>query len=295
MPESEYRLLIHEPGPHSDPVPMIVTRSRERTLSKSFGRHTWELVMGLLPSLLLVTFFGGWLAIHQPPKSYATALSATPELAMRPQLIESLEETTAALINQADEKKAEGWSVEFTQMQLNSWLADRFPQMEGDWSELGLKDPRLLIDPKAVDLGFRIEQAGEDEYWSLRLRPNVTGPRQITLQILGVRLGLVPIPLDQLALEPEGVVQGEDWEVDWSYAPENHLLTINFPEESGILPLSKLELLPETIRFEGQGTSNPPENAPAAESVDEVAPAESEDQKKTPANPEELTPTAPGK
>jgi len=289
MPESEYRLLIHEPGPNSDPVPMIVTHKKvaPRALPKSFGRHLWEIGLGLLPTLFLGASLGVWMASHRPPTSYAAALSATPDREMRPQLIEALEEQTAAIVNQPQEQRNSGWSVEFSQMQLNSWLADRFPHVEGEWTELGIRDPRILIAPRSIDVGFRVERPGDDEFWSLSLLPRVTGPHQFVCQILGVKLGLLPIPLDRIELQSKGVMQGEDWELGWSYNRSNHSITIDLPEDSGIPPLSELEILPETIRFRGDQSANPSETS-AALPTDNT-------QENTPANPEALTPTPPGK
>lgn len=267
MAESEYRLLIHEPGPNSDPVPMIVTRARSRRLGvkKSFAGHLWELAMAFLPAVFLGTLLAGWIAGHRPSESYVAALNATPAGETRLQMIETLEQNAQEIVDRSQKNPDRSWSAEFSQTQLNSWLADRFPEMQGEWRRLGLQEPRVLIDPKSIHIGFRIERAGEDEFWSLSLLPKVTGIRQIAFQILGVRMGLVPIPLHRIQLDRQGVIHGENWEVPWKYDKGDHSITIDLPEGSGIPPLAGLEILPETIRFHGEETTAAETSIPAAE------------------------------
>lgn len=310
MVQSEYRLLIDQPGPNSDPVPRIVTRSRipPRSQRKSLTRHLWEIGMGFLPALSLVIFFATWTALHRPPVSYALAVQATPQPELRPQLINALEQNTTAILDRSDEDRAEDWSVEFTQIQLNSWLADRFPQLEGEWEELGLREPRLFITPRSIDLGVQVDQGGEEQFWSISFLPQVKGPRQLTLRVIGVKVGLVPIPLNQIRLEPQGILHGEDWQIAWSYSKSENLLTLDLPESSGIPPLSAVEVLAETICFKGTGALDQkpqPENTPPTPPQPEPSPPPtaspentspiSTSPENTLANPGASTPLEPGK
>lgn len=281
MAESEYRLLLKERRPEVDPVPVIVTRplGKTRHTPKSSASHLWELLMAALPT---VTFGIGiilWAALHQTPQTYALALSSTPQPETRSRLIDELEQQTSELVESAPQPDAPAWDVQFTQPQLNSWLADRFPSLEGDWRQLNLQNPRLLITPQSLEVGVQVQNGGQPESWTLSIRPSVQSPTEISLQLLSVRIGLLPIPLNQIKLPSEGVVHGADWDISWQYSSANHRLTFQIPEEANLPAVELVELQHEQIRFQGKYPSettstSPQEPAPPSQSISPPTPQE---------------------
>lgn len=249
MSESEYRLLFHEHGPDSAPLPMIVTCSRNRPIPKSLMLHIWELMMAFLPAAVLGILFGGWIAVHCPLDSYVEALKATPQPEVRPQLIASLEHSASTLVDVSKDTSEKSSAIELTQMQINSWLEDRFPILKGDWTEWGIRTPRVSITEQSLALGFRLIRSGRDEFWSISLVPKLIDSGYLSLKILDVRMGLIPIPLDQVPLESSGIVHGNEWEFRWTYHPVDHSIIVEPPEVIDTSLFSEVQILSQTLRF----------------------------------------------
>lgn len=80
------------------------------------------------------------------------------------------------------------------QEELNAWIADEIPLARGD----GLRDPRVLFRSGRIMLASRIEISGFSLVLTADLTPQVT-PDQFILEITGLSVGHVPLPVDRLA------------------------------------------------------------------------------------------------
>jgi hypothetical protein len=60
------------------------------------------------------------------------------------------------------------------------------------------------------------------------VRPWVSEPNKLALEISGVKAGALPLPLDSVLKKIEGQIQSRGWRVEWRQTAGNDVLVIDF-------------------------------------------------------------------
>jgi len=173
---------------------------------------------------------GAYWAVWQEPDFYAQAMQDPDDPVEQKQQAKQFVQRTMRLVD--DIRHANQWSEEFSQEQVNSWLAEDLHHKYDDIVPRGVNDPRVQFLPDIVQIGFRYQRSDWQGVVSLNVKPCVPGDNQLALEIESVRAGLLPIPLD---LVIEGVLKRfrkRGWNVEWKQANGNDVLLIAIDHSS---------------------------------------------------------------
>ena len=109
-----------------------------------------------------------WALLETPP-FYREVVDSQPNRVAREKAAKKFVQHTIQLAD--DVKHADAWSVEFTQEQVNGWLAEELEQKYDELVPEGVRQPRVQFDEGLFRIGFLYER----EHWggvvSLSLRP----------------------------------------------------------------------------------------------------------------------------
>src|SRR5690606_22619273 len=94
-------------------------------------------------------------ASTQSPDFYRAALADSPPKAVREQAARQFAEQTAQLVH--DLQYSREWEQEFTQTQVNAWLAEELPLRYGQKIPRGVSDPRVEFVDGLVRIGFHLQ------------------------------------------------------------------------------------------------------------------------------------------
>jgi len=179
---------------------------------------SWKKLAVTVSALLIAAAAGAgglWWALFQSPDFYRVVLEQErrADPAVRQAEAKRFVHRTMKLVD--DIRNSDAWAQDFTEDEINAWLAEELHRKFGDWLPPGVSEPRLQIEPDAIHLGFQYDEPGQ---WSgvvsLRVLPWISEPNQLALQIESIRAGLVPIPVDQIV---EGLAEqacASGWQVE---------------------------------------------------------------------------------
>lgn len=184
--------------------------------------------LGLLATLVAIGGYGFW-AAHQVPQFYRDVMAAEIDPGVRKAEAKKFTQRTLQLVD--DVKQAKNWSHEFTQQQVNSWFVEELDGTGGKYADLlppEAKDPRVKIDGDAVLVGFKYTSSHWTGVVSLRVRPWVSQPNRLALEISGVKAGTLPLPLDNVLKKIEGQFRSRGWQVAWRQTGGHDVLVVDF-------------------------------------------------------------------
>lgn len=186
---------------------------------------------------------GGTLwSLFQAPAFYATALHNDVPSPQRKERAKRFVQNTLQLVDGIKHEKR--WSEEFSQDQVNSWLAEELHQKYSKWLPKGVKEPRVQFGADSLELAFQFEKGFWSGVISARLRPWVSKPNQLAIEIQSVKAGLVPIPLDDLVAEISRELEHVGWQIQCKRTGSNDVLLVHFgaeDEDQSILELVQLQ------------------------------------------------------
>lgn len=153
----------------------------------------WILIFGLL-FLLISGVIGSWLwcGIHTVPQYYA-------ELAITEQTRKSAEADSRAMERKVQVlrhklRKEEMWILEFTQDELNHWLAIAIGEKRSGMLPRRLKDPRGVILEDRIQAGVTVDLPEYRGVLSVELYPKIVEPNIAEVELKNVAAGTVKVP-----------------------------------------------------------------------------------------------------
>jgi hypothetical protein len=212
--------------------------------------------------LLLVSGGVGlvWWSLSAVPSFYRQELTETPPTTVRQAEARRLVQRTLALAD--DVQHADLWSEEFTQTQVNSWLAEELHRRYEKVVPRGVKEPRVRFVEDVIYVGFRYEGDDWKGIVSFRLKPWVPEPNQLAFQIDSVRAGLMPVPLEKVLEEVSQKVATDGWRAEWTQADGNDVLLIHLEPRNADAPiLESVKVVTGKVRVAGR---RGPESRPSA-------------------------------
>ncbi len=124
------------------------------------------------------------------------------------------------------------WSAEFTEKQLNGWLAwdleKKFPKLLPPQ----ISDPRVDIDDKdEISLAFRCDSKPYEGIGIIKGEIFLSGVvNQIGIRIKSIRSGLVPIPFALFADQVAVFAEKSEIDIEWTDHDGDPVVLVDIPE-----------------------------------------------------------------
>ena len=192
-------------------------------------------------------------ALLQSPHFYEVAIREQADPVVRKKAAKRFVQRTLRLVDEI--KTADHWSEEFTEQQINAWLAEELHQKFAEWVPPGVSDPRVKLTKQSIHLGFRYKDAKWNGVVSLRLKPWVTEPNQLAIQVESIRAGLVPIPLEDVLQEVAKRFKKNDKDqvlIEWKQLDGKDVAIVRLAKEQPEQPvLEAVDVKKGAVRISG--------------------------------------------
>ncbi len=152
------------------------------------------LTLLFLAALLALASFLAYRAATHVPDFYRESLVLDPQAAA--QATDRVLKKAAALSNEAGQPGA--WSIEFTEDEINGWLAYDLPENHPRALPAGISDPRVHIEKNDFTLACRAERKGVQTVITVTVDGYVTGDGEVAVRVKRARAGILPLPMEEL-------------------------------------------------------------------------------------------------
>ncbi|HEY2252070.1 MAG TPA: hypothetical protein VGH74_13450 [Planctomycetaceae bacterium] len=210
---------------------------------------------GVLCSLALVA--GGLaLSLRHQPAFYRSALAENVPPETRREQAKAFVQTTLRLVD--DIRYDDRWSDEFSEDAVNGWLAEELPTKYRDWLPPDVSQPRVKFENGVVLLAFQARRGMWQGVVSSRIRPWVSGANQLALEIQSARLGLIPVPVEEIVDDLVKNLSSSGWRTQWKNTGKQDVLVVDLDsvEDSAggrdHAILESVELGPKLLRISGR-------------------------------------------
>lgn len=173
----------------------------------------WSGVAGLLvlAGAALLLYRG----TQHVPEFYQQAVGSPDSPAQQAERGDDLERRALALHNAAIKPGA--WQAEFTDAEINGWLAAILPRNHPRMLPAEIRDPRVKLDERSVQVGWRVDGERFQAVVSVQAELYLTDqPNQIAIRLDAVRAGWVPIPLTPVLEEVSESARRAGVDLSWS-------------------------------------------------------------------------------
>ena len=206
----------------------------------------------LLAVIALVLYRG----TQYVPEFYEQALTPSVPAARQIQVGDDFERQALELHNEST--KPGRWQAEFTDEQINAWLATILPRNHPQALPAEIRDPRVKITEQEVQVAWRYQTARFQTVLSLSGQVYLTDkPNQVALRFRGVRAGWVPMPLEQLLQRIRDLARQNGVDLVWSQQDGDPVAVFQVPAKLERYPgrdihLETVELGPGKLRLAGR-------------------------------------------
>lgn len=182
------------------------------------------------------------------PRFYREALE---DASVTVETAEEFQARTTHLLESIDESP--DWTESFTEQEINSWLAFEYPQLDQDLVPPEVSEPRVRFDDGYVLTACRYEGAEFSGVLSLKISPKVTESHELALELVSVKAGLIPLPLERILREIPEESDLRDWSLELVETDDGEVLLISHElfDESAY-QLTAIEVEEEQITLSGQ-------------------------------------------
>lgn len=192
-----------------------------------------RILIGLftLVVVAIIVAFVAYRASQAVPAFYRRVLVVAPEDS---QLADDLERNVLELRN--DVHKPGAWEAEFSDAQINSWLATELPKNFPRALPPGVSDPRVAVEDGRVHFACRFKGKKLQTVVSLRLDVSVTErPNVLMVRVDGARAGWLPIPFKRFMEDVTRIARDAGVGLRWTDEEGDPVALVTLPEvhESG--------------------------------------------------------------
>lgn len=160
-------------------------------------RHL-KYLAGILVSLLLIaagTTFWAWQALQDVSPFYQQALEVDP-----PQLEAASKELKSRVARLIDEtQQPQPWQTEFTDAQINGWLAIALLTKYAERVPASLSDPRVAFEQDHITLGLRYREGTLNTVITLVATPKIVDANMLGIRLESAHAGSLPISTTKIA------------------------------------------------------------------------------------------------
>jgi len=175
-----------------------------------------------------VVLAGLYWAARQAPPFYLQALAA--ERDTQQAAGDQLERRSFALHNAL--RHPGRWSAQFTQDEINGWLATEVPSKFPTILPPGISQPRVAIGKDRVQLAARYERRGVQTILSLASDIQLTTTvNEIAVRIERARAGSLPMPLGKLLEEVSALAASVGIPLRWTEIDGDPVALLKLPVE----------------------------------------------------------------
>lgn len=217
------------------------------------SRKSFLLTLGLVVFLgTVLSLLGVWLLGHEPELYVQAEVPAGSE---RIRLSQEFEKKAFDLFNEIQNE--DDWEAEFTEQQINSWLAEDFVE-----SNLArqlpeqISEPRIALRPGRLFLAFRY--GGPDFHTVISLQGKVwmapREPNTLALEIESLKAGAIPLSPSFLQQELTEGARQHNIDVQW-YRKDGHpvaVFRLQADRRDPGVQLRELELKEGAVRLKGR-------------------------------------------
>jgi len=182
-------------------------------------------IIGGILLLAAIVLFGLYQGTKVEPKWYREAVAVDPVTA-REASDEMLQKTTTLI---SDVKKEGQWEALFTEGQVNGWLAVDLVENHANAVPREVSDLRVAIRPEQVMLSCRFQYGNVRRVVTLTVEPSVPEPNVFALKICKARVGVVPLPLDNILEAVSQAAADADCRLEWRQARGDPVAVITIP------------------------------------------------------------------
>ncbi len=214
----------------------------------------------LVGCLALLALLGGGLvwSLKYQPSFYRAALADSAATDLRRVQADEFVRSTVELINEIHND--DSWAQEFSEEAVNGWLAEELPVKYGDLLPPEIESPRVKFEDGTLLLAFQVRHGMWKGVVSGRVRPWVAGPNQLALEIHSLRIGLIPIPVEELLGDSVKRMNSAGWRMRWKNSGKQDVLVVDLDDVSsggiGERPvLEDVDLEPKLLRISGRRSS----------------------------------------
>lgn len=212
---------------------MTRSKSTPRSTFRSLLRITLLLAAGVLVGVL----FGVWRAVSYEPDFYRDALA----VADYRKAAESEELKTEVRELQERVQKEPTWETEYTDEQVNAWLAVELPREYPQFLPPELADPRVSIDSERIRVAGRYVGGKISAVVSIELQVGLgESPNELELRIRRARAGAIPVPLEKWIEEARKAARRSNAPVEISLDDQTPVVRWKVPQKSSAWPGRKL-------------------------------------------------------
>jgi hypothetical protein len=191
----------------------------------------WTLVFAAIGGGVAAFFW----AVRQTPDFYEAAIEEEPAPEVRRDDAKQFVQRTLNLVDGI--QNANKWAEQFTQTQINSWLAEELQPKYGAFVPEGVTHPRVRLAVDTIEIGFRYRHESWDSIVSVKTRPWVPKPNSLAFEIQSIRAGLVPIPLESIVRDLSKQFETEGYRVEWGEANGNDVVILHFTNDGDEYPV----------------------------------------------------------
>ena len=189
------------------------------------------------------------------PEFYQQVLTATVPAAQQFQVGDELERDVLELHNAAT--KPGRWEAEFTDEQINAWLATLLPRNHPQALPAEIRDPRVKVSADSVQLAWRLDSERFEAVISVQADVYLTDqPNQIAIRLHAVRAGWVPVPLTPILEHVSEAARRAGVDLSWSQQEGDPVALLRVPSrhpefQDRELQLDSLELNDGKVSLSG--------------------------------------------
>ncbi len=154
----------------------------------------WLLIVALLAVILGLTLV--LLALRKEPEFYRTARQQLADSKLQQAAAEEFQHQAEELAKSIEAKKP--WQIQFSQQQINAWLIKESSQGRSPSWPSEIREPLVDLNDGLVRIGCRLEHSEYSGIVSLTLKPTLEPGNLLTLEVIQIQAGALPVPAHRL-------------------------------------------------------------------------------------------------
>lgn len=202
--------------------------------------------------LVGVTLLAVYRASQQVPDFYREAINSDTQR----QAAASKEMLRTATALASDVQKDGIWQAEFTEEQINGWLAIDLAENHGRALPPQVQDPRVALRPEGAKIGWRWNSDGLSTVFSVDAQFGLAEPNVVALTIRGAKAGSVPLPLNRILDTVTAAAQELNLHLQWKTSGGHPVALFTVPapdsEEKKTIVVESLQLRQGSIFLSGK-------------------------------------------
>lgn len=218
-----------------------------RPASNSRRRMASFLVVGV-PAAILVAA----VALSQLTPAFYAQRASSPESQQSLPLSNQFLNTVSRLIG--DMQNGRNWEANFTEDQINAWLAHDFQQNHAAKSlPAGVTKPRVEVTGDQLQVGFRWRRGPLSSILQITVRAWVPKQNLLCVELESVRAGWLPLPTTYTRKVIEEFVQAQNLDIVWKRSGRRLVALIDFERGKRQVVLRQVEIKRDSLGIEGLG------------------------------------------